>query len=62
MYQKVMADAMRNGTILPKSDRRSRMVDRVMARLISAGGLEHVTWEVHVINSPGTYIQSFEKS
>ena len=31
------------------------MVRRVMDRLIMASGLEHVAWEVHVIDSPGKY-------
>lgn len=51
MYKHVMAEY--GGRILPKSDRRSQMVDRVMSRLIAAGDLENVNWEVHVIDSKG---------
>lgn len=55
MYRKIMAEAMQQGAILSPRDRRSRMVQRVMDRLIPASGLEHVPWEVHVIESPGVY-------
>lgn len=51
MYKHVMTEY--GGRILPKSDRRSRMVDRVMSRLIAVSGLENVNWEVHVIQSNG---------
>ena len=52
-YQKIMNDAQRQGSILPEWDDRSRMVKRVMDRLISAGKLEHVNFEVNVLSSPG---------
>ncbi|KAI6711329.1 hypothetical protein PZA11_003927 [Diplocarpon coronariae] len=38
--------------ILPAWDRRTKLVNKVMAKLIPASGLQHVDWEVHVINSP----------
>ncbi|PVH85175.1 hypothetical protein DL98DRAFT_511690 [Cadophora sp. DSE1049] len=50
MYQMIMQENARS--ILPDWDRRTRMVHRVMAKLIPASGLEHVDWEVHVIDSP----------
>jgi hypothetical protein len=53
LYQQIMQEAVNAGALLPPSDRRSRMVNRVMKRLIPASGLENVDWEVHVINSPG---------
>ncbi|CAG8949847.1 hypothetical protein HYFRA_00004174 [Hymenoscyphus fraxineus] len=49
LYKHVMAE--NAGRILPESDRRSRMVNRVMSRLIAASNLENVNWEVHVIKS-----------
>lgn len=52
MYQKIMQET--QGAILPSWDSRTRMVERVMNRLIPASGLEHVNWEVYVINSPET--------
>lgn len=51
LYKHVMEEY--GGRILPKSDRRSQMVDRVMTRLIAASDLENVDWEVHVIQSNG---------
>lgn len=51
MYRKIMEET--RNAILPSWDPRTRMVDRVMERLIPASGLEHVNWEVHVINDPG---------
>jgi hypothetical protein len=53
MYRKIMADA--QDALLPGGDPRSKMVERVMRRLIPASGLEHVDWEVHVIHSPGRF-------
>ncbi|PBP15505.1 GPI anchored peptidase m48 [Diplocarpon rosae] len=38
--------------ILPAWDPRTTLVNKVMAKLIPASGLEHVNWEVHVIDSP----------
>jgi len=55
MYQRIMADAQRSHTILPDRDRRVVMVRRVMERLITASHLEHVNFEVNVLNSPGKY-------
>jgi len=52
LYNMVMQEAGR--AILPSWDPRVRMVNRVMKRLIPASGLEHVDWEVHVIESNGT--------
>jgi hypothetical protein len=51
MYQQIMQQY--GGAILPAWDRRTKMVHRVMARLIRANGLENVDWEVHVIASDG---------
>lgn len=53
MYNNIMADA--RNAIIPSWEPRARMVERVMKRLIPASGLEHVDWEVYVINSPGTF-------
>ncbi|KAG9229963.1 peptidase family M48-domain-containing protein [Amylocarpus encephaloides] len=50
MYKKIMMEY--QGAILPDWDRRSKMVHRVMSRLIPASEMEHVDWEVHVIDSP----------
>jgi hypothetical protein len=52
-YQMIMNE--NKDAILPAWDRRSKMVQRVMKKLIPASGLEHVDWEVHVINSPGKF-------
>lgn len=38
--------------ILPEWDSRTRMVKRVMDRLIPNSGIEGVDWKVHVIDSP----------
>ena len=51
MYQMVMQNAINDGTLLPEWDRRCRIVQRVMDRLIPASGLEDQKWEVHVIES-----------
>lgn len=51
LYQNIMAQT--EGAILPEWDARSRMVNRVMDRLIQSTGLQSVQWEVHVINSNG---------
>ncbi|KAI9048389.1 hypothetical protein LZ554_007225 [Drepanopeziza brunnea f. sp. 'monogermtubi'] len=37
--------------ILPAWDKRTELVNKVMAKLITACGLEHENWEVHVIES-----------
>ncbi|KAG4436306.1 hypothetical protein IFR05_008200 [Cadophora sp. M221] len=50
MYQMIMQE--NAPSILPDWDRRTKMVHRVMEKLIPASGLEHVDWEVHVIDSP----------
>ncbi|KAH8820802.1 peptidase family M48-domain-containing protein [Xylogone sp. PMI_703] len=52
MYRKIMQEY--QGAFLPSWDPRTRMVRRVMGRLIPANDLEHVNWEVHVIESPRT--------
>jgi len=49
MYQQIMQEY--RGAILPEWDRRTKMVHRVMKRLITANGLENVDWEVYVIAS-----------
>jgi hypothetical protein len=55
MYRMIMQEAIQAGALLPEWDKRSRMVNRVMERLIPASGLEDVSWEVHVIESDGMY-------
>lgn len=54
-YKMVMQDAIRDGTIVPSWDPRARMVERVMRKLIPNSGLEKAAWEVHVLESRGTY-------
>ncbi len=54
MYRMIMQDAIQQGALLPEWDRRSRMVQRVMDRLIPASGMEDQNWEVHIIESKGT--------
>jgi metalloendopeptidase OMA1, mitochondrial len=54
LYENIMSQA--EGAILPEWDARSRMVNRVMNRLIQSSGLENVQWEVHVINSNGGFL------
>lgn len=49
MYRMIMQQD--KDAILPAWDPRTRMVERVMTKLIPASGLEHVDWEVHVIQS-----------
>ncbi|PMD44621.1 hypothetical protein L207DRAFT_630927 [Hyaloscypha variabilis F] len=49
MYNMIMQQD--RDAILPAWDPRTRMVQRVMNKLIPASGLEHVNWEVHVIES-----------
>jgi hypothetical protein len=49
LYQEIIQNEGR--AILPEWDARTRMVNRVMDRLIQANGLEHVPWEIHVIQS-----------
>jgi hypothetical protein len=53
MYNMIMQEAHQAGALLPEWDGRSRMVQRVMDRLIPASGLENQKWEVHVIESDG---------
>lgn len=55
MYRKIMQDAVAAGALLEPWDPRSRMVRRVMDRLIPASGLQDVNWEVHVIHSDGMH-------
>ncbi|KAL3424239.1 peptidase family M48 [Phlyctema vagabunda] len=52
LFRKILQSAIDQNALLPASDRRSRAVARVMERLITASGLDHVDWEVHVIHSP----------
>ncbi|RKU49720.1 hypothetical protein DL546_009892 [Coniochaeta pulveracea] len=42
------------GRLLPDWDPRTRMVKRVMAKLIPFSGMKDEDWEVHVIEDPGT--------
>jgi hypothetical protein len=53
MYRMIMQE--NQDQVLPSWDRRSKMVARVMDRLIPASGLTNVEWEVHVIDSPGEH-------
>jgi hypothetical protein len=53
MYRMIMQE--NQDQILPSWDGRSKMVARVMDRLIPASGLANVEWEVHVIDSPGEH-------
>lgn len=55
MYRMIMQEASQASALLPAWDKRSQMVQRVMDRLIPASGLEDVRWEVHVIESGGTF-------
>lgn len=50
MYQQTMQQF--GNQILPDSHPKSRMVQRVLNRLIPHSGLEGEQWEVHVINDP----------
>ncbi|GME21867.1 mitochondrial metalloendopeptidase oma1 [Neofusicoccum parvum] len=50
MYNQVLQEY--HGRILPPWDRRVRMVQRVLDRLIPASGLTDENWEVHVIDDP----------
>jgi hypothetical protein len=60
-YRQIMEQEGRAGRILPKSDSRTRMVERVMGRLIEGGDLgtgtagTEVGWEVRVIDDPGEW-------
>jgi metalloendopeptidase OMA1, mitochondrial len=53
MAKQAFAEVMQQygNKILPAWDRRSRMVQRVLERLIPASGLTEQNWEVHVIDS-----------
>ena len=55
MYRMVMNEAAQSRALLPEWDRRARMVQRVMDRLIPASGLVDQKWEVHVIESNGGF-------
>jgi hypothetical protein len=52
LYRQIMSKGEQEGAILPSWDPRSRKVARVMNRLIEGGDLQHVNWEVHVLESP----------
>lgn len=58
MYKKIMYEY--KNAILPSWDPRTRMVERVMARMKKANDLEHVNWEVHVIDSPGELLNALK--
>ncbi|QSZ36705.1 hypothetical protein DSL72_006588 [Monilinia vaccinii-corymbosi] len=49
MYEHILRQY--KGAILPDWDNRTRMVQRVMSRLIPASGIDNVNWEVNVIES-----------
>ncbi|KAF1981134.1 hypothetical protein K402DRAFT_250861 [Aulographum hederae CBS 113979] len=51
-YQQVMQEYRRK--VLSESDSRTRLVKRVLQRLIPASGLTEENWEVHVIDDPQT--------
>ena len=50
MYQQVMRQY--GSKVLPAYHPDSRLVQRVLNRLIPASGLTDAKWEVHVINDP----------
>lgn len=54
-YKMIIDDAVHNGTLVPEWDPRSKMVQRVMKKLIPASGLEDARWEVNVLESKGTF-------
>ncbi|CCU77109.1 Metalloendopeptidase [Blumeria hordei DH14] len=49
IYQTIMRES--KNAILPPTDARTRQVNRVLRRLITANSLEHIDWEVNVIYS-----------
>lgn len=54
LYKNIILE--NRNAILPSWTPQHRMVSRVMDRLIQGGNLEHVDWEVHVINSEGEQV------
>ncbi|KAF4632036.1 hypothetical protein G7Y89_g6090 [Cudoniella acicularis] len=50
-YKALLAEFSQQGLILPPGHRLVRKVHRVMERLIEAGDLRNVNWEIHVIAS-----------
>lgn len=60
LYAQIMHQV--RGGILPESDARSRMVNRVMDRLVLSSDLENVQWEVNVIHSNGACTSTSELS
>jgi len=50
--QEAQSIAQEYGPVLPPSHPDSEMVNRVLRRLIPASGLEHLNWEVRVIDDP----------
>ncbi|KAG9244749.1 mitochondrial metalloendopeptidase OMA1 [Calycina marina] len=52
LYQNIMRAAHRQGALVSQWDDRTRMVRRVMDRLITGGNLKHVDFEIHVLESP----------
>ena len=53
LFQEIMREF--GNAILPYWDRRTHEVKRVLNRLLPACGLEHLDWEVYVVNSPGKF-------
>lgn len=64
MYKQILNEEARMGRVLPRSDYRVKMVEKVLVRLIEAGNLgtgqsdrkEGVGWTVHVIDDPSKCI------
>lgn len=64
VYKQILNEEARMGRVLPRSDYRVKMVEKVLVRLIEAGNLgtgqsdrkEGVGWTVHVIDDPGKCI------
>lgn len=52
LYKQVMSEF--GDKILPDNDPRSRLVQKVLTRLIPSSGLDSAEWEVHVIDSAET--------
>lgn len=52
-YKKLINESRQDGSLLSEWDSRSRTVARVMARLVEGNNLQHVQWDVNVIDSEG---------
>jgi hypothetical protein len=60
-YRQILHQEQKQGRILPAWDSRTKMVERVMARLIEGGELgtgtagQNVGWEINVIDDPSEW-------